>query len=89
MTVDTSATASDLAEVKALNGADRVLAILNILGSYPDGIGLNELARIMNSPRSSIHRALGALRRADLIEQDRDSRYRLGYGLLKLAFSYY
>jgi IclR family acetate operon transcriptional repressor len=89
VTVDLSATADDLAEVKALNGADRVLAILNILGTYPDGIGLNELARIMNSPRSSVHRALGALRRADLIEQDRDSRYRLGYGLLKLAFSYY
>jgi IclR family acetate operon transcriptional repressor len=44
---------------------------------------------LVNSPRSSVHRALGALRRADLIEQDRDSRYRLGYGLLKLAFSYY
>jgi IclR family acetate operon transcriptional repressor len=89
MTVNLSATADDLAEVKAPNGADRVLAILNVLGAYPDGIGLNELARIMNSPRSSVHRALGALRRADLIEQDRDSRYRLGYGLLKLAFSYY
>lgn len=74
---------------KGLNGADRVLAILNLLGSFPDGVGLNELARLMNSPRSSVHRALAALRRADLIEQDRDSRYRLGYGLLKLAFSYY
>lgn len=88
MTVNLSA-AAELADVKAPNGADRVLAILNILGSYPNGIGLNELARLMNSPRSSVHRALGALRRADLIEQDRDSRYRIGYGLLKLAFSYY
>ena len=76
-------------EIKGPNGADRVLAILNLLGSFPEGIGLNELARLMHSPRSSVHRALGALRRADLIEQDRDSRYRLGYGLLKLAFSYY
>ncbi|HEV3267650.1 MAG TPA: IclR family transcriptional regulator [Acidimicrobiales bacterium] len=74
---------------KALNGADRVLATLNLLGGFPDGIGLNDLARLLNSPRSSVHRALGALRRADLIEQDKDSRYRLGYGLLKLAFSYY
>lgn len=73
----------------SLHGADRVLAILNLLGSFPEGIGLNDLARIMNSPRSSVHRALSALRRADLIEQDRDSRYRLGYGLLRLAFSYY
>jgi DNA-binding IclR family transcriptional regulator len=71
------------------SGADRVLAILTILGSYPDGIGLNDLARLTNSPRSSVHRALAVLRRADLIEQDGNSRYRLGYGLLKLAFSYY
>jgi IclR family acetate operon transcriptional repressor len=76
-------------EAKTPNGADRVLAILNLLGTYPEGIGLNDLARLVNSPRSSVHRALGVLRRADLIEQDRNSHYRLGYGLLKLAFSYY
>jgi DNA-binding IclR family transcriptional regulator len=75
--------------VKVLNGSDRVLAILNLLGSFPEGVGLNELARILKSPRSSVHRALGALRRAGLVEQDRNSHYRLGYGLLKLAFSYY
>jgi IclR family transcriptional regulator, acetate operon repressor len=77
------------AEVKSLSGAERVLATLTVLGSYPEGIGLNELARALNAPRSSVHRALAVLRKADLIEQDRDSRYRLGYGLLKLAFSYY
>lgn len=73
----------------SLSGAERVLATLSALGAYPEGIGLNDLARVLNSPRSSVHRALATLRRADLIEQDRDSRYRLGYGLLKLAFSYY
>lgn len=84
--------AQDLAavhELQGLGGVDRVLAILQALGSFPDGVGLNELARLVGAPRSSVHRALGALRRADLIQQDRDSRYRLGYGLLKLAFSYY
>ncbi len=85
----TPVTSELVEEVRGPNGADRVLAILNVLGSYPDGIGLNDLARLMHSPRSSVHRALSALRRAELIEQDRDSRYRLGYGLLKLAFSYY
>lgn len=82
-------TAGSSVDSLGLNGADRVLATLHLLGDQPDGIGLNDLARLMNSPRSSVHRALAALRRADLIEQDRDSRYRLGYGLLKLAFSYY
>lgn len=73
----------------ARNGADRVLATLRLLGSFPDGVGLNDLAKRLNSPKSSIHRALGALRRAGLAEQDRDGKYRLGYGFLKLAFSYY
>ena len=50
----------------SLHGADRVLAILNVMGSFPDGISLNELARLMNSPQASVHRALAALRRADL-----------------------
>jgi DNA-binding IclR family transcriptional regulator len=76
-------------DVSVGSGADRVLAILNVLGAYPEGIGLSELARLVHSPRSSVHRALAVLRRADLIEQDGNSRYRLGYGLLKLAFSYY
>lgn len=81
--------AETVIETRTPNGADRVLAILNLLGTYPEGIGLNDLARLANSPRSSVHRALSVLRRADLIEQDRNSHYRLGYGLLKLAFSYY
>jgi IclR family transcriptional regulator, acetate operon repressor len=71
------------------NGADRVLATLRLLGSFPHGVGLNDLAKRLNSPKSSIHRALGSLRRAGLVEQDRDGKYRLGYGFLKLAFSYY
>ncbi len=90
MKVNEVSSSEELAHVtKALNGSDRVLAILNLLGSFPEGAGLNELARLLNSPRSSVHRALGALRRAGLVEQDRNSHYRLGYGLLKLAFSYY
>jgi IclR family transcriptional regulator, acetate operon repressor len=74
---------------KAANGSDRVLAILHVLGEFPNGVGLNELSRSLNSPKSSVHRALGTLRRSELVEQDDVGRYRLGYGFLKLAFSYY
>jgi len=72
-----------------LSGADRVLATLRLLGSFPDGIGLNELAKRLNSPKSSVHRALAALRRAEFVEQGADGKYRLSYGFLKVAFSYY
>lgn len=73
----------------SLKGADRVLAVLRALGSFPYGVGLNELAELLNSPKSSIHRALAALRRADFVDQDGDGRYRLNYGFLNLAFTYY
>ena len=52
-----------------LKGADRVLAVLKALGSFPDGVGLIELSELLESPKSSIHRALGALRRAEFVEQ--------------------
>ena len=32
---------------KALSGSDRVLATLNLLGSFPNGVGLNDLARLL------------------------------------------
>ncbi len=76
-------------ETKGPSGAERVLAILNALGDFPNGVGLNDLARLLDAPRSSVHRALNVLRRAGLVDQDADGRYRLGYGLLKLAFTYY
>jgi DNA-binding IclR family transcriptional regulator len=72
-----------------LTGVDRVLACLQLLGAEPDGVGLEELARALDSPKSSTHRALAALTRAGFVEQDRDLRYRLGFGFLQLAFSYY
>jgi IclR family transcriptional regulator, acetate operon repressor len=79
----------DVESGKALAGADRVLATLRHLGARPDGARLHELAAELHSPRSSVHRALGTLQRADLVEQDDEGRYRLGYGFLQLAFNYY
>lgn len=73
----------------APTGADRVLATLRLLGGYRDGAGLSELARQLNSPKSSVHRALAALRRAGFVEQDGEERYRLTYDFVRLVFTYY
>jgi DNA-binding IclR family transcriptional regulator len=72
-----------------LTGVDRVLACLHLLGREAEGIGLDELARALGSPKSSTHRALAALTRAGFVEQDPDRRYRLSLDFLRLAFSYY
>ncbi|KUO02634.1 IclR family transcriptional regulator [Streptomyces caeruleatus] len=46
-----------------LVGSDRVIAVLKELARYPGGVGLEELTRVVASPKPTVHRALGALRR--------------------------
>jgi IclR family transcriptional regulator, acetate operon repressor len=70
-------------------GSDRVLAVLKELASHPGGASLDELSRALDAPKSSVHRALGVLRRAGFAEQDRRSRYRVGTELVRVAFEYY
>jgi IclR family transcriptional regulator, acetate operon repressor len=72
-----------------LVGVDRVLAALRELAHHPRGVALEELAQRLAQPKSSLHRALAALRRFDLVEQDEHRRYRLSLDFVGLAFQYY
>ena len=72
-----------------LVGSDRVLAVLKELARYPDGAGLEELTRAIGSPKPTVHRALGALRRAGLADQDARGRYVLGDEFLRMAFAHH
>ncbi|WP_251062529.1 MULTISPECIES: IclR family transcriptional regulator [unclassified Streptomyces] len=72
-----------------LVGSDRVLAVLGQLARYPDGVGLEELTRAIGSPKPTVHRALGALRRAGLAGQDARGRYVLGDEFLRMAFAHH
>ncbi|MGW4470203.1 IclR family transcriptional regulator [Nonomuraea sp. NPDC004354] len=72
-----------------LVGADRVLAVLRLLAERPEGVGLEEMARAVGSPKSTAHRALAALRRAGLAVQDGRGRYLLGDEFLRLAFTHH
>lgn len=68
-------------------GSDRVLAVLRELATHPAGVGLDELARAVASPKPTVHRALGALRRAGFARLEAHGRYVLGDEFLRLAFS--
>lgn len=70
-------------------GSDRVLAVLSELAKHPDGIGLDEMARAMASPKPTVHRALAALRRAGFAGRDGYGRYILGDEFLRLAFAHH
>jgi IclR family acetate operon transcriptional repressor len=72
-----------------LVGVDRVLAALRELAHHPRGVALEELAQRLGQPKSSLHRALAALRRFDLVQQDEHRRYRLSLDFVGLAFQYY
>ncbi len=67
-------------------GADRVLAVLRVLATYPVGVTLDDLAHRMGSSKSTVHRALASLRRAGLATQPSRGTYLLGDEFLRLAF---
>jgi DNA-binding IclR family transcriptional regulator len=66
-----------------------VLAVLRSLGDYPRGVGLEQLARDIDMPKSSLHRALASLCRAGLADHDERGSYRLGLEFVRIAFAYY
>jgi DNA-binding IclR family transcriptional regulator len=72
-----------------LVGSDRVLAVLKELARHPDGAGLEELTRAIGSPKPTVHRALGALRRAGLADRDGRGHYLLGDEFLRMAFAHH
>jgi IclR family acetate operon transcriptional repressor len=69
-----------------LVGSDRVLAVLAEVARHPAGVGLDELARALGSPKPTVHRALMALRRAGFAAQSARGTYQLGDEFIRLAF---
>ncbi|MEU1341010.1 IclR family transcriptional regulator [Streptomyces sp. NPDC005827] len=80
---------ADPADTNRLVGSDRVLAVLKELARHSDGVGLEEMTRAIGAPKPTVHRALGALRRAGLADQDGRGHYLLGDEFLRMAFAYH
>ncbi|MFF4619155.1 IclR family transcriptional regulator [Nonomuraea jabiensis] len=78
-----------MAAESKLVGSDRVLAVLAELARHPDGIGLEEMARAVASPKPTVHRALASLRRAGFAAQHGHGRYVLGDEFLRMAFAHH
>jgi DNA-binding IclR family transcriptional regulator len=71
------------------SGADRVLTVLRQLAEHPKGVELDRLARELELPKSSTHRALATLRRAGFADHDEGGDYRLGLELVRLVFAFH
>lgn len=74
---------------KPPNGAARVLAVLRFLGEAPNGASLQQVTTALDSPKTSIHRALEVLVTAGFVAQDDERRYRYSYELLRLVYRCY
>ncbi|HTB97954.1 MAG TPA: IclR family transcriptional regulator [Terracidiphilus sp.] len=68
-----------------LQGLDRVVAILDLLGSSDSSLTLAEICQRMDLRKSTAHRALMALERTGLIERAPANRYRLGLKLYDMG----
>ena len=66
---------------------DRALEILRLLGTEPE-MRVTDLARRLEVHKSTVFRLLATLQQHGLVEQNPSTeRYRLGYGLVRLAGS--
>src|SRR4051794_41715066 len=63
----------------------RALALLDELGSAPDGLGVNELARRIGVNASTASRLLATLEAGRMVERAPGGPYRLGLRLLAPA----
>lgn len=68
-----------------LEGLDRVVAILDLLGESDNCLSLAEICQQMHLSKSTAHRALMALERTGLIERTLAHRYRLGLKLYDMG----
>jgi DNA-binding IclR family transcriptional regulator len=69
----------------SLHSVERALNLLEVLAQWGEG-GVTELAVELDVHKSTIFRLLGALESRGLVDQTEDrGKYRLGFGLVRLA----
>lgn len=81
-----SARAAKADETSTLHGVSNALSVLDVLASHGPDLGVADVGRLLEMPRSTAFRLLSTLERHRYIEQDVESRkYRLGIRLFELA----
>ena len=72
-----------------LQSVDRIAMILQLVSKFTEGVGITELYRSSNLPKSTLHRILTALIKHGYVMQNKDNKkYRLGPSFLILGANY-
>lgn len=67
---------------------ERYVRILELLASFPDGMGLGDISRMLALPKASTHRLLGTLQESELIDVSpgASNNYVLAERIQRLAY---
>ncbi|MBV7481581.1 IclR family transcriptional regulator [Bordetella sp. BOR01] len=66
---------------------ERYIRILELLASFPDGLGLTDVARMLALPKTSTHRLLGTMQDSQLVDLASSGTYMLGDRVRRLAYT--
>jgi len=66
---------------------ERYVRILELLASFPDGLNVSEVARLLGLPKTSAHRLLGTMQDSQLLELANGSTYVMGDRIRRLAYA--
>jgi len=64
---------------------ERYMRIIELLASFPEGLGLTEISRMLALPKPSAHRLLGTLQESQLVGVPAGGMYTLGDRISRLA----
>lgn len=69
-----------------VKSVDRALTIIHLVSKHREGLGVTELASLLDINKSSVYKLLSTLASHGFIEQDTETKkYRLGYKYLELS----
>ena len=72
-----------------MQSIDRIAKILESISVFTEGVGIAELHRLSNLPKSTLHRILTGLTEQGYVMQNKDNKkYRLGPSFLILSANY-
>lgn len=79
-----------MSDLPPMQGVDRALRLISLLGTRGAGFTLDELSRASDIPKSSLHRLLAAMRaRGYATQPEESSRYFLGPAALESAYTFH
>lgn len=71
--------------MSTIRAVDRTFAILDVIASHPQGVGVNAIARAASLPNSTVSRILLTLEKWEVVSRTEHNLFQIGPGLIRLV----